>query len=68
MSAGSFCRSPSIGTMTEPFAASKLAAIAAVWPKLRISSMMVTRSSCFVASRNRGTDWSCEPSLTKMAS
>ena len=37
MSAGSFWRSPSIGTITSPVAWSKPAAIAAVWPKLRRS-------------------------------
>ena len=43
MSAGSFCRSPSIGMTMSPAAWSKPAAIAAVWPKLRRSLISLTR-------------------------
>ena len=46
MSAGSFCRSPSIGMMISPDAASKPADMAAVWPKLRRKRMTLTRRSC----------------------
>ena len=45
MSAGSFWRSPSIGTITSPRAWSKPADMAAVWPKLRRSWTSFRRGS-----------------------
>ncbi len=68
MSAGSFWRSPSIGTITSPRAASIPALIAAVWPKLR--RKRITRSSgrSAAARASSAKVRSREPSSTQMTS
>jgi hypothetical protein len=68
MSAGSFCRSPSIGTITLPRAWSMPAIIAPVWPTLRLKEMTRNRGLAAAAAINAASVPSLEPSSMKMTS
>src|SRR5215212_883525 len=52
MSSGSFCRSPSIVTISSPRARERPACIAGCWPKLRLKRITRTRGSLSWAARS----------------
>ena len=62
MSAGSFCRSPSIVTNTSPADQSMPACSAGVWPKLRRIRTTLTRGSAAASSSSTAKEPSMLPS------